>query len=144
MGYTRDLVTGIAALLADAGLGVYDPDGIYSEGMQAITYGAMPEEPTRVICLTTYQVEDTGLPDVITGMQVRMREGLDPNAVLDLADLVRDELHGRERLKFGATNVGLIWRESEGPMGQDPHGREEISATYYIRATRPSSPYVHE
>lgn len=143
MGYTRDLVTGIAALLADAGLGVYDPNGIYTEGTHAITYGSMPEEPTRVICLTPYEVEDTGHTDVITGMQVRMREGLDPTAVLDLADLVRDELHCRERLQFGATRVGLIWRESQGPMGQDPHGREEISATYYIRATRPS-PYVHE
>ncbi|GHE38802.1 hypothetical protein GCM10018785_05430 [Streptomyces longispororuber] len=79
----------------------------------------------------------------MTGVQVRMRRGRDPREVEDLADDVFDLLHNRRGLVLNGVHVALIWRQSQAPMGQDVHGRQEIAATYYLRATRPS-PHLYE
>ncbi|WP_232788697.1 minor capsid protein [Streptomyces odonnellii] len=143
MGYTTDLLTGLAVLMDGGGLGVYRASGVYAAGETGITIAKVPEAPDRIICLTPYPVEDTGGTDVITGVQIRMRAGPDPREVLDLADVVRDLLHGRENFYLGPVRVALAWRQSQGLMGQDAHSREELSANYYLRTSR-SAPYVHE
>lgn len=144
MTYTRDLLHGTATLLADAGLGVYRPGGVYGpdEDITAIGYGTRPEAPDRILWLNPYPVEDTDLTSVITGMQVWCRVGPDPLAVADLADGVFAALHNRGRLLLGDTQVALIWRQSQALLGQDEHGRQELTANYYVRATRPA-PYLN-
>ncbi|SCK25593.1 MULTISPECIES: minor capsid protein [unclassified Streptomyces] len=144
MGYTTALLGGLAALIADAGLAVYRPDGIYTEADTIIvTFTVMPDEPDGAVCLTAYPVEDTGLTDVTTGIQIRMRSGRDPRQLDDLADGIRDLLHNRQGEVLGGVHVAVIWRQSQALMGQDVHGRQEISANYYARATRPS-PHLYE
>ncbi|MGH3586691.1 MAG: minor capsid protein [Pseudonocardia sp.] len=136
MRFTRQLVDGLAALLQEAGLGTYRPSGpAYGAGDTAIVAGVMPEAPDRVLLLTPYSVEDTDLPDGITGMQVRMRAGRDPRDVGDLADDVRDLLHNRRHYQLGGVHVALSWRESQAPLGQDRHGRHELTSNYYLRAS---------
>ncbi|MGW0550563.1 minor capsid protein [Streptomyces altiplanensis] len=139
MGYTSNLLDGLAALIADSGLGVYRPGGIYTAEETGIFLTVMPDAPDRVLCLTTYPVEDTDLPDAITGIQIRMRAGPDPTDVTGLADGVFDLLHNHRGLVLGGVHVGLIWRRSQALMGQDEHGRLELAANYYARTTRPSS-----
>jgi hypothetical protein len=139
--YTRTLLEGLAALLAEAGIGVYRPGGIYTDGETAIGYGAIPDAPDRIVWLNPYAVEDTDLTDVITGVQLRMRTGPDPLDVGDLADAVFGELHNRQGLALGPVRVALIWRQSQALLGQDTHGRQELTANYYVRATRPA-PYL--
>ncbi|MER5769552.1 minor capsid protein [Streptomyces sp. NPDC001985] len=136
MGYTADLLGGLSALLADAGLGVYRPGGIYADGETGIFHGVIPEGPDRAICLTPYPVEDTDLTDTITGVQVRLRAGPETASVLDLADGVFAALHNRRALAFGSVRVALIWRQSQALLGQDPHGRTELAGNYYARTTR--------
>lgn len=143
MGYSSSLLDGLAQLLDGAGLGVYRPAGIYAEGERAIGFGRLPAAPDEVLWLTTYPVEDTDLPDVITGVQIRMRGGEDPLALEDLADDVRDLLHNRRHEVIGGVRVELMWRQSQAPMGQDEHGREELAANYYVRAQRPG-PHLYE
>ena len=146
MGHTRSLLEGLAALLELAGLGVYRSevtDEPYADDETAIVLHRLPEAPDRVIALTPYPVEDTGLTDVTDGIQIRMRAGTDPRDVADLADAVRDLLHMREATVLGTVRVSLIWRQSQAPMGQDTHGREEISSNYYLRSNRPA-PHVHD
>lgn len=143
MSYTTALLDGLASLIAEAGLAVYKPDGVYGAAETGVFFTVMPDEPDGVVCLTAYPVEDTDLTDTITGVQVRMRAGRDPRNVDDLADDVRDLLHNRRGDVLGGINVAVIWRQSQAPMGQDVHGRQEIAANYYLRATRPG-PHLYE
>ncbi|MEU2111822.1 minor capsid protein [Streptomyces sp. NPDC019507] len=142
MAHTRALLEGLAALLADAGLGVYrpGPGEVYAADETALGFGAMPDTPDRVIWLNPYPVTDTDLTDAVTGVQFRMRAA-DPMALLDLADAVFGELHNRQNLAFGALRVALLWRQSQALLGQDATGREELTANYYVRSTRPA-PYL--
>lgn len=143
MGHTSQLLEGLAALMESAGLGVYRPDGVYQAGETGIFLHRLPETPDRAYALTPYPVEDTDLTDVIDGMQIRMRAGPDPLEVSDMADTVRDLLHNRRGDTFGSVRIALMWRQSQAPMGQDTHGREELTANYYIRSTRPG-PHLYE
>ncbi|MER8086617.1 minor capsid protein [Streptomyces sp. NPDC094048] len=137
-GYTADLVEGLADLLDEHGLGAYGPpDEPYPTNGTAITIGAMPAAPDRVICLTPYPVEDTGGTDAITAVQVRMRASRDPRDAYRVADAVCDLLHGREGFHLRAVPVALMWRQSEAQLGLDANGRMELSANYYARTTRP-------
>lgn len=143
MGHTSSIVTGLAELLDSAGLGVFRPDGVYEDDEVGIFLHRMPEAPDKAYAITPYPVEDTGLTDVTDGLQIRMRAGPDPRELLDMADAVRDLLHMREGLVVGGVRLSLIWRDSQAPMGQDEHGREEISSNYYARSSRPSA-HVNE
>lgn len=143
MGHTSQIITGLAQLLDAAGLGVYRTDGVYADAETGIFLHRMPEGPDKAYAITPYPVEDTGLSDVIDGVQIRMRAGPDPREVLDMADAVRDLLHMREALVVGGVRLSLIWRDSQAPMGQDQHGREELTSNYYVRSNRPST-HVNE
>ncbi|MGW6481322.1 minor capsid protein [Streptomyces sp. NPDC055059] len=137
MTYTSALLGGIAVLLAEAGIGVYQPDGVIEDPATGIFRGVMPASPERALGLTAYPVQDTHLTDATTGIQIRMRAGRDPDAVDDLADAVFGVLHNREHFKAGGVHVELSWRQSQAWIGQDAHGRMELTANYYLRTTRP-------
>ncbi|WP_282698204.1 minor capsid protein [Streptomyces sp. CC208A] len=138
MGYTRDILDGAALLLAASGLGVYRPGGVYGpdEDITAIGYGIRPEAPNRILWLNTYTVEDSNLTDAVTGLQIWIRTGSDPLVTTDLADRVFAALHNRRGFYLGSTHVALAWRQSQTLLGQDPHGRQEMTANYYLRTTR--------
>ncbi|WP_432182033.1 minor capsid protein [Streptomyces sp. NBC_00063] len=137
MTYTSALLGGIAVLLSEAGIGVYQPDSVIEDPATGIFRGVMPASPERALGLTAYPVQDTHLTDATTGIQIRMRAGRDPDAVDDLADAVFEVLHNREHFKAGAVHVELSWRQSQAWIGQDAHGRMELTANYYLRTTRP-------
>lgn len=143
MGYTNALLDGLASLIAEAGLALYKPDGVYGTAETGVFFTIMPDEPDGVVCLTAYPVQDTNLTDTTTGVQVRMRAGRDPRLVEQLADGVFDLLHNRRGDVLGGINVAVIWRQSQAPMGQDVHGRQEIAANFYARTTR-TSPHLYE
>lgn len=138
MGHTSQILTGLAELMEQAGLGVYRSDEVIHDYEAGIFLHRLPESPDRAYVLTPYPVEDTGLTDVIDAIQIRMRAGPNPTDVLDMADAVRNLLHMRESTTLGDVHVSLIWRESQGQMGQDSHGREELTSNYYARSNRPS------
>jgi hypothetical protein len=136
-GYTSSLLDGLAALLAAEGVGVFRPDAVIDEQETGIFRGVMPAAPDTALGLTAYPVEDTHLTDTTTGVQIRMRAGRDPDAVDDLADAVWTVLHGREHYDAGGVHVELSWRQSQAWIGQDEHGRMELTSNYYLRTTRP-------
>lgn len=140
-GYTSSLLDGIGGLLQEAAVGVYSPDIVIGPSETGIFRGVVPDEPDRAIGLTAYPVEDTDLTDTITGVQFRMRAGRDPNAIDDLADTVFDLFHNRQHYDCGAVRVALSWRQSQAWIGQDTHGRMELTSNFYFRAVR-SGPYL--
>lgn len=135
-GYTSQLLDGIAGLLADAGVGLWQPDGVIDNPDTGIFRGVMPDQPERALGLTAYPVEDTDLTDTITGVQIRMRAGRDPDAIDDMADEVWNALHNRRHYVINGVPVALSWRQSQAWIGQDAHGRMELTANYYFRTTR--------
>ncbi|MGW3572176.1 minor capsid protein [Streptomyces sp. NPDC000941] len=136
VSYTPDLLDGLAQLIADQGIAVYRPDGVYTVSETGLTVAVMPDNPDRIVALTAYPVEDTHLTDAITGVQVRVRASRDPREADQLADALFDLLHGREHFVAGGIHIGLCWRQSQGPLGQDQLGRMELAANYYLRTTR--------
>lgn len=140
-GYTSSLLDGIAGLLAEAGVGVFRPDGVVSDPDTGIFRGVMPDLPERALGLTAYPVEDSDLTDAVTGVQVRMRAGRDPDAIDDLADAVFDALHNRRHYRLGSVIVALSWRQSQAWIGQDARQRMELTSNYYFRTTR-SGPHL--
>lgn len=142
MTYTVDLLDGLARHLAEQGLGVYRPDGVYAPGETAITIAATPPAPDRVICLSAYPVaESPVLTDTTTGIQVRTRASSDPCEVDALDDQVHALVHGSGPHTFGAVPVQLLYRVSAAPLGADKSGRWERTSNYYARAHR-SAPHL--
>ncbi|MDT0306129.1 minor capsid protein [Streptomyces sp. DSM 44917] len=141
MSWTTDLIRGYALLLADAGIGVWRDDSAYAEGDVGITDSRMPDQPHHIIALFPYAVEDdSGLTDVVQGLQIRLRGAPGPDArpVRDREDAIYDLLHMREHTTVSGIHVALSWRQSWAWIGADTRGRLELTANYYLRAVRPA------
>lgn len=135
--YTTDLAEGLAAELVQAGIGVYRPAGpAYTADETGIYLSSIPDGPDRAICLTPYPVTDDVVTDTITAIQVRYRAGTDPRQVMAVSDAVFDRLHNRRGYYLGPVRVAVSWRQSEAPLGQDVHGRDERTGNYYFQTTR--------
>lgn len=141
MGFQADLCTGIAQLLAGAGVGVWNPASPYAATDIAISVRVMPAAPDAVIMLTPYPVsDDYALSDSVVGLQVQTRTGgEDPTTTDDLTDQVFDALQGL----YGVTlstgiKVQAVERRSSLPLGQDDLHRWVNSDNYYLTLWRPS------
>lgn len=141
MTYTTDLVEGHADLLVDGALALYRPGAVYGPTDTGIYLGVMPPDPDRAIAINAYPVEDSDLTDAITGLQFRLRAGRDVRDVDALADDLFALLHNRQSYRVRGIYVALTWRQSQAWIGQDTHGRMEITANYYARTTR-SAPHL--
>ena len=141
MGFESDLLTGIAQLLATAGLGTWRDTGIYTTAETGIVFDTVPQSPDRVITLTDYVVsDDPALSDSVIGVQVRTRwGGQDPRPVKDLDGGIFDALHGLEGVTLtGGVHIVSMFRRSGTSMGQDTNNRWGRSSNYYATVHRPS------
>lgn len=139
--WTTDLITGIAELLADAGIGEWRPDGpAYIAAEVGILMRSVPPQPDRVITLSPYPVASPllGMADFIQGVQIRCRGTTDVRVCEDLADAVFDNLDSAGRLTLGGVAVVQVYRQSYTSLGQDGNGRWESSSNYYFEAMRPT------
>lgn len=141
MGWTTNLLTGLAEYLAAGDAGTWDPDDVFDPAatVPPISLRALPDAPDRAIAMATYPVadgDDAGLADVLTAVQIRTRGTTDPTTVDDVADAVFDRIHGAEHLVLGGVHVTLIWRQSGAIVGPDESGRFERTDNYYLHAAR--------
>ncbi|NRQ31279.1 hypothetical protein HII36_05430 [Nonomuraea sp. NN258] len=143
MSWTRDLLTGFAVLLGEAGVADWNPNGIYADEQTAITIGGLPAKPDTAIALAVYGVgqdgDDVEQPDSAVQMQARFRAKTDPRLVDDLADDVFDAIHGlaNHTLSTGV-HVLLARRTLVAPLGRDSSGRWERADSFDLMAHRPS------
>ncbi|MFF8408978.1 minor capsid protein [Streptomyces omiyaensis] len=142
-GYTSSLLDGLGVLIDGAGIAVWRPDGVIGPAETGLYDAVVPPEPDRAIGMTAYPVEDTDLTDAITGVQFRLRAGRNPADVRDLADALFDLLHNRQHYRLGDIHVALSWRQSQAWIGQDDHGRMELTSNFYLRTTR-SGTYLND
>lgn len=141
MGWTTDLVTGVAAYLDTAGVGDWRPTGAYLPGETAITQRIVPISPDRCITLAPYPIGSAtpGLADHQVAIQIRVRGIPDDSTDCDdLADAVYDELDGLHDVVLGGVAVVQMWRQSYTSLGVDTNGRWERSENYYADCMRPT------
>lgn len=139
MGYTHDVLTAAATNLAAAGIGVWNPDGVYTAAQTGILLKVMPSAPDRAIVLTLYPVTASHLSDTTLGLQVRCRAPGMPTAVDDLADQVHEHWHGARGLTLGPATIALTVRQSHTTLGRDANNRWETSSNYYLTTAQPST-----
>lgn len=140
-GLATQLVAGLAEYLAGAGVGVWDPDGVYAADSLGIYDTVIPEDVDRLITLTAYPVSASAfLSDDVIGVQVRTRmPGADPRPVRDLDELIFDRLQGLTNvdLPTGVRVVELLW-QSGASLGVE-NRRWDWSSNYYATVWRPST-----
>lgn len=140
----RDLVTGLAGLLAAAGVATYAPTGVYtsSVALPAVVIGRMPEAPDRCIAFNVYAAVDEQLQNLTTyRVQVRIRGGV--NDALDPADIagsVFDVLHGITHVDLGSVHVATSRRLMVAPLGVDDSDRTERADSYELDVNTPTTP----
>ena len=138
--WTTDVAAGLGQHLASAGIGTWRADGVYAPGETGIVVKTMPPNPDRVIVISPYPVREAPAgSDITLALQVRCRGGQDPRDVDELADAVRDLLHGARNVILGPARCALVWRQSHAPLGADESGRWETSSNFYAQTAHPSS-----
>jgi hypothetical protein len=131
----NDLLNGVAALIATAGIAAFDQNGVYQPTDTGIFFKAVNPTPDRIITLTAYQVSDAvTMPETRYGVQVRMRGTTDPRDVDELGDSVFTLLHGLTGAQFGSVTVEQMLRQSSITLGQDSAKRWERADAYYVDA----------
>lgn len=115
MGFTTDLMTGLALNLQAADIGTWRANGAYQAAETGIVLRVLPDQPDRVICLATYGVNDAPVEGMDTiGLQVRTRwEGVDPRDGDNLADDIFEHWHSAHDVTLpGGVFVKQILRRS--------------------------------
>lgn len=141
-GFETNLLTGLAALIAGANLGIWRATGVYTTAETGIVLDTVPQAPDAVITLSDYVVsDDPTLSDSVVGVQVRTRRaGSDPRPVKDLDGAIFDLLQGMPATTLvGGVHIVSCFRRSGTSMGQDANNRWGRSSNYYVTTHRPST-----
>lgn len=142
MGWTTDLLGGLATRLATLDGVEWHPDGTpYDPGDVAIILRGIPQQPDKLITLAAYPRDDNrhrGMADHDTAVQIRVRGDQDSRTCDDLADAIFTELDSLAGVTLGGVPLVQMWRQSYTSLGQDANGRWERSENYYVEAMRPT------
>lgn len=143
MSDTSDLLTGLATMIANAGLGVtYNESGTYTSGETGMFLKVAPAAPDRVVTLTAVnQGDSVTLPagQVMVQILGRSLPG-NPVDVDDLLDSIKTVLHGTTNLVFGGVTVIQMNRKTSVPMGMDDAKRWSRADQYYLDvSTQPTA-----
>jgi hypothetical protein len=122
---TRDLLTGLAQMIADTGIAVYRPTGVYQPGETGVTFKASPQNIDRCIMLMCVPITDGAMVPMGRWMVQAYVRGLpnDPMDVEDLGDAVFDLWQGATNITLGSTHAIQILRQGSVGNGQDDSKR---------------------
>lgn len=135
MASTKELLTGIAELLAGAGIGLtWNPSGVYTAGQTGIFMMFVPQSPDRCVVLSLVDTgDDPSMPLGSKMLQVRGRGARnDPLDVAEVLDPIFDVLHGRTNLVIGGQTIIQALRRVSAPLGGDSLVRFERADQYYM------------
>lgn len=140
MGWTSDLLAGLAQYLDDKNVAVWrpNPGDVYQPAETGIVIRAIPDKPDRLITLATYVVDDRpGMQEQTVGLQIRVR-GLPraPGDCDDLADAVFEQLDSIGHATWGGVEIVDCYRQSHASLGADGMHRWARSENYYVDAMR--------
>lgn len=142
MTWERSLLKGMAAQVAQWGVARWDPTGAYTTGTgpaQFIRF--IPDKPDAIITLDLLTLTP-GHPtqgQVMVGFVFRARGNGDTLTAEDTLSSLYQHLHGATGLTLDGIPVPLVWHQSDLPLGLDPHGRDQHTATYHAWTVRASA-----
>lgn len=141
MGFTSDLLTGVAQLLDIETAAVWKASGAYTDAEIGIVLGVPTQSPPSQVALAAYNTsDDPALSDSVVQMQVRFRGAdADVRKVEDLADAVFGALQGLRGTTVGTGRLVYSRRHSTLPLGVDGNGRFERADNYTLTVHRPST-----
>lgn len=127
------LVTDLAQHIANAGLGQWNPDGIYrTYAPPAIYLGILPDEAGNAMALNVYH-DDRSVDDAspMIRVQIRVRGTRDPRITNQIADDIFKLLHDKTSYQLdNATHVLLSRRHLRAPEDTDANGRWHRADSY--------------
>lgn len=139
MGFTSDLLVGVAQLLASDGVATWKPSGAYAVNEVGIVIGPPSQSPPSLVALAVYNSsDDPAAPDSTVFLQARSRApDDDPRKADDLDDGVFNALQG---LRATVNGIRIVYgkRNSSAPIGIDGNGRQERTSNYELMVHRPS------
>lgn len=139
MGFTADLLAGVATHLAAANVGVYKASGVYAASEVGIVFDVVPANPDRLVVLTAYGDTDDPTQNVsAVDVQVRTRGTADPRTTQDMQDAVFDALQNLPRRQFGGITVVSCFRRSTAYLGVDSTQRHERVSNWRLTLHRPT------
>jgi hypothetical protein len=140
MGFTSDLLAGVAQLLDADGVAVWNPTGAYTNSEIGIVVGPPSQSPPSLVALMTYNnADDPAASDSSVFLQVRSRAPDDDfRKASDLDDAAFNSLQG---LRSTVNGVRIVYgkRNSSMQLGVDGNGRQEMTSNYELMVHRPSS-----
>jgi hypothetical protein len=134
MSYERDLLTGLAQMIADNNIATFLADGKYAATDNGIVFGVWPQSPDRCIVLNyTSLVLATMIPmeHGLLEFHVRGRAG-DPFDAKDTASALRDLIHNIHNTSIGGVAVTQILHHNSVPLVQDSNRRMEVLEQFYV------------
>ena len=139
MGFTSDLLAGVAQLLDADGVATWNPSGAYNNSEIGIVIGAPSQDPPSLVALATYNnTDDPAASDSTVFLQVRTRApDDDPRKANALSGGVFNSLQG---LRKTVNGIRIVYgkRNSSYPLGIDDNGRQERTDNYELMVHRPS------
>ena len=141
--FTSDLLTGLAAYLAGAGIGVtYRTSTPYLATETGVVFGLYPTSPDRCVAMTAYVATDE--PKVaLSHIRVEFALRGIPNNSLDVGDLgdaIFGVVQGAEDLTFGTAHVVQALRKISAGGGTDANKRSMRSDSYDLDLDVPITP----
>jgi len=141
-GLKTNLAVGIAELLDELKIGIYSTSSAHDPeaSLPLIKIARVPDEPGRLITLTTYPVsDDTGVPNSVVMLQVRCRwDSRDPRPADDLDDAIFQALQQFSGVLSTGVRVGYCRRISGAPLGEDERERRSVSSNYSVSVYWPT------
>jgi hypothetical protein len=144
MSTTRDFLAGIASLIHETGIGVYDPDRTWTNAdtAWAVALGpSVPEDPPKAIVLSAYSPapDDPKMTDSLLAVQMRLRGDEDPGSVQDVNDALFTRFQGMHDTTVGGVALVLLWRQSSLPAPADENHRQQYSSNWYAQIAQTSN-----
>ncbi len=138
MGWTTDILTGLAGRIDTAGIGTYEASAAYSPTATdpVITLQGLPDLPDKAIALAYFSSGGTG--GVTAAVEITIRGDADPTSPDEIADAIWTELDNAAGFDLGSAHVALMWRQTSAPLGVDSAGRWSRGETYFLIADRVS------
>jgi len=134
-----ELVHGLAAMLADAGIGTWSLTIPYTTSQVGIFDGKIPDDTVEGIGLATYPVSDPVGSESIIGVQISLRSA-SKAAIRDRAEAIFGVLHALwgHSLADGP-RIDHMVRQSSADLGPDEAGAFRRTDNYYVRLNNPTT-----
>lgn len=141
MSADSDILTGLADVLATAGIAVHRADGsAYVDGETAVFFGSPLDSSPRCVTLTAYGADADAPKQALSRRNVQVRSRGLPGQYLDAVDLdqaVFDALQGLQGVPLGSVWLIQCLRRSQVPMGVDAAYRWEVASNFVLDVNPP-------